>query len=52
MGEPLKIGGVAAVIKGATAEEILDEVKQDPYYTNGIWDPSTVSTVLNIGVQC
>ncbi|RDW65058.1 hypothetical protein BP6252_10709 [Coleophoma cylindrospora] len=41
MGEPLKISGVAAVIKAATREDVMNEIKQDPYYVKGIWDPST-----------
>jgi hypothetical protein len=40
--EPLKITGVAAVVRGNSREEILEEVKLDPYYVNGIWDPSKV----------
>ena len=42
-GEAMKIRGVASVIKANSAEEALEEVKLDPYYTHGIWDPSTVS---------
>jgi hypothetical protein len=38
----MKIRGVASVIKANSAEEALEEVKLDPYYTQGIWDPSTV----------
>jgi uncharacterized protein YciI len=41
-GEALKIRGVASVIKANSAEDVLEEVKLDPYYTQGIWDPSTV----------
>jgi len=45
MGEPIKIGGVASVIKAPSAEAALEEVKQDPYYVNGIWDPSTIRII-------
>jgi uncharacterized protein YciI len=45
-GESMKIRGVASVIKADSAEEVLEEVKLDPYYTEGIWDPSTVSHLL------
>lgn len=38
----MKIRGVASVIKADTPEEALAEVKLDPYYASGIWDPSTV----------
>jgi hypothetical protein len=38
----MKIRGVASVIKANNTEEALEEVKLDPYYTQGIWDPSTV----------
>jgi hypothetical protein len=48
IGEPIKIGGVASVIKAPSAEAALEEVKLDPYYINGIWDPSTVSYHLAI----
>ncbi|KAE9370531.1 hypothetical protein N431DRAFT_492603 [Stipitochalara longipes BDJ] len=40
-GEPMKIRGVAPVIKASSAEEALEEVELDPYYTQGVWDPST-----------
>jgi len=43
LGEPLKITGVAVVVKGNSREEVLEEVKLDPYYVNGIWDPTNVS---------
>ena len=39
----LKIGGVVSVIKAATIDEVYEEIKQDPYYKNGVWDPKTVS---------
>lgn len=45
-GEPMKIRGVASVIKADSEEEALEEVKLDPYYTEGIWDPSTVCRSL------
>jgi hypothetical protein len=32
----MKIRGVASVIKANSAEEALEEVKLDPYYTQGI----------------
>jgi hypothetical protein len=46
IGEPLKITVVAAVVKGNSREEVLEEVKLDPYYVNGICDPSKVSLML------
>jgi uncharacterized protein YciI len=47
-GESMKIKGVASVIKAESAEEVLEEVKLDPYYTHGIWDPSTVCLSLRL----
>jgi len=45
-GETMKIKRVASVIKADSAEAALEEVKLDPYYTQGIWDPSSVSFLL------
>jgi uncharacterized protein YciI len=45
-GEPLEIIGVAAVVRGNSREDILEEVKLDPYYVNGIWDLSKVCCYL------
>ena len=42
----MKIRGVASVNKADSVEEALEEVKLDPYYTRGIWDPDTVSFSL------
>lgn len=42
LGKPLEIKGVASIIRAETAEEVLEEVQKDPYYINGIWNPSTV----------
>jgi hypothetical protein len=42
LGKPLAIKGVASIIRAETAEEVLQEVQKDPYYINGIWNPSTV----------
>ena len=38
----MKIRGVASVIKANSTEEALEKIKLDPYYTQEIWDPSTV----------
>ena len=45
-GEEMKIRGVASVIKADSVEEALEEIKLDPYYTQGIWDPETASFPL------
>jgi len=47
----MKIRGVVSVIKADSVEEALAEVKLDPYYTQGIWDPNTVSFPLFLQYQ-
>ena len=46
IGEPFKITGVAAVVRGNSREEVLEGVKPNPYYVNGIWDPSKVGLMF------
>jgi uncharacterized protein YciI len=45
-GETMKIKRVASVIKADSVEAALEEVKLDPYYNQGISDPSSVSFSL------
>jgi hypothetical protein len=42
IGKHIQTTSVAAVVRGNSREEVLEEVKLDPYYVNGIWDPSKV----------
>ena len=41
-GQPLNITGNASVIRGNSREEVLKEIKEDPFFINGVWDPSKV----------
>ncbi len=41
-GGEMKIKGIALVLSADSAEAALEEVKQDPYYKEGIWDPDSV----------
>jgi len=48
LGEPLKITGVASVVKAESREEVMEELMRDPYYTSGIWDPSKVRLFFSV----
>jgi len=41
-GETIKFKGSVMLALAASQEEVLEELKQDPYYKNNVWDWSKV----------
>lgn len=44
-GVPPKMKGSVLMCVADTEEEVLERVKKDVYYTNGVWDKENVSAV-------
>jgi len=42
-GQGPKINGSVMLARADTKEEVMEHVKKDVYFTNGVWDESKVS---------
>ena len=45
-GQGAKINGSVMLAKAESQEEVFERLKQDPYWTTGVWDTEKVSVQL------